>query len=93
MTPPNVIRTSRLAFKNVTRVVFARKLARRLRLIHLVHQILNLVRSHGHAAEHTHFQAETHDKHTKPARKGQDTLPIAARATYRITVRRECLVT
>src|SRR6266487_2516470 len=54
-----------------------------LGLVHLIHQLLNLVRSHRHTAQHTHFQSDAQQEHTKPARTRHDTPPSAAQMPHK----------
>jgi hypothetical protein len=57
----------------VATLFVAGKHVRQFRLIHLVHQRLNLLRPHRHTAEDTELQCGTDENHTQPARKGHDT--------------------
>jgi hypothetical protein len=58
---------SRQRFRRVVAIVIlAWKHVRQLRLVHLVHQFLDFIGAHRHAADHAHFQRHTHDEHTKP---------------------------
>jgi hypothetical protein len=47
---------------------------RQRRLVHLVHQFLNLVRAHRYADKHAHFQYGTDKQQSQPLHQRHDTL-------------------